>query len=76
MDNYCRLNIANSNLHRANGRLTKANEKLKDKNETIRAENKHYKQLRKVFGRKQTDNLLEQTGKTEQSKKRERFRKN
>ena len=76
MDNYYRLNIANSNLHRANGRLTKANEKLKDKNETLRGENKRYKLLRNVFGRKQTDNLLEQTRETEQSKKRERFRKN
>ncbi len=76
MDNYYRLNITNGNLHRTNERLTRANEKLKDKNETLRAENKDYKLLRKVFGRKQMDNLLEQARETEQSKKRERFRKN
>ena len=76
MDNYYRLNITNGNLHRTNERLTRANEKLKDENETLRAENKDYKLLRKVFGRKQMDNLLEQARETEQSKKRERFRKN
>lgn len=76
MDNYYRLNITNGNLHRTNERLTRANEKLKDENETLRAENKDYKLLRKVFGRKQMDNLLEQALETEQSKKRERFRKN
>lgn len=76
MDNYYRLNITNSNLHRTNERLTRANEKLKDENETLRAENKDYKLLRKVFGRKQIDNLLEQARETEQSKKRERFWKN
>lgn len=76
MDNYYSLNITNSNLHRTNERLTRANEKLKDENETLRAENKDYKLLRKVFGRKQIDNLLEQARETEQSKKRERFWKN
>lgn len=76
MDNYYRLNIMNGNLHRTNEQLTRVNEKLKDENETLRAENKDYKLLRKVFGRKQIDNLLEQARETEQSKKRERFRKN
>lgn len=76
MDNYYRLNITNGNLHRTNERLTRANAKLKDENETLRAENKDYKLLRKVFGRKQIDNLLEQARETEQSKKRERFREN
>ena len=76
MDNYYRLNITNGNLHRINERLTRVNEKLKEENEKLRAENKDYKLLRKVFGRKQMDNLLEQALETEQSKKRERFRKN
>lgn len=76
MDNYYRLNVTNGNLHRTNERLTRANEKLKDENEMLRAENKDYKLLRKIFGRKQIDNLLEQARETEQSKKRERFRKN
>lgn len=76
MDNYYRLNVTNGTLHRTNERLTRVNEKLKDENETLRAENKDYKLLRKMFGRKQMDNLLEQARETEQSKKRERFRKN
>ena len=76
MDNYYRLNITNGNLHRTNERLTRANEKLKDENDTLRAENKEYKLLRKVFGRKQIDSLIEQARETEQSKKRDRFRKN
>lgn len=76
MDNYYRLNITNDNLYRANERLTKLNKKLKNENETLRAENKDYKLLRKVFGSRQIDNLLEQARETQQSKKRERFRKN
>lgn len=76
MDNYYRLNITNSNLYRANERLTKVNEKLKSENETLRSENKDYKLLRKAFGSKQIDNLLEQARETQQSKKRERFRNN
>lgn len=76
MDNYYRLNITNGNLYRANERLTKANEKLKNENETLRSENKDYKLLRRVFGSRQIDNLLEQARAAQQSKKRERFRKN
>ena len=77
MDNYYRLNITNGNLHRANKRLTKVNEKLKDENETLRAENKDYKLLRKVFGSKQIDNLMEQAREAQQFKQRgKRFRNN
>ncbi len=39
---------------------TKINSKLKSKNETLRSEVKDYKLLRKVFGHKQIDELLEQ----------------
>ena len=59
-DSYYRLNITNSNLHRENERLTKTNEKLAGENENLRAENKNYKLLKKAFGSKQMDNLLEQ----------------
>lgn len=76
MDNYYRLNITNGNLYRDNERLTKANEKLKSENEMLRSENKDYKLLRKVFGSRQIDNLLEQARATQQSKKRKHFRKN
>lgn len=76
-DNYYRLNITNSNLHRENERLTKTNEKLAGENENLRAENKDYKLLKKAFGSKQMDSLLEQAKAAQQSKQRgKRFRNN
>ena len=55
-----RLNIANGNLYRENEMLSKINSKLKSENENLRSEVKDYKLLRKVFGHKQIDELLEQ----------------
>lgn len=55
-----RLNITNGNLYRENEMLSKINSKLKSENENLRSEVKDYKLLRKVFGHKQIDNLLEQ----------------
>ncbi len=69
LDNYHRLNATNGNLHRENERLTKRNEILLGENENLRAEVKDYKLLRKVFGSKQIDNLLEQA-KSKQREKR------
>ena len=72
VDNYQRLNITNGRLYRENEKLVKVNEKLVGENESLRAENKDYKLLRKVFGSKQMDSLLEQA---RQSKQRDtRFR--
>lgn len=72
IDDYHRLNVTNANLYRENERLSKVNEKLADENENLLAENKDYKLLRKVFGNKQIDSLLEQA---RQSKQRDiRFR--
>lgn len=59
-DNYYRLNFTNANLYRENEMQTKINSKLKSKNETLRSEVKDYKLLRKGFGHKQIDELLEQ----------------
>jgi len=59
-DNYHRLNITNGNLYRDNEMLSKINSKLKSENENLRSEVKDYKLLRKVFGHKQIDELLEQ----------------
>lgn len=59
LDSYHRLNITNGNLYRANEKLSKVNEKLSRENENLRAENRDYKLLRKVFGHKQIDDLLE-----------------
>lgn len=59
IDSYNKLNITNGNLYRTNERLTKINERLKTENETLKSENKEYRLLRKVFGHKQIDELLE-----------------
>ena len=59
-DSYHRLNITNGNLYRENEMLSKINSKLKSENENLRSEVKDYKLLRKVFGHKQIDELLEQ----------------
>ena len=60
VDSYHRLNITNGNLYRENETLPKINSKLKSENENLRSEVKDYKLLRKVFGHKQIDELLEQ----------------
>ena len=60
LDSYHRLNITNGSLYRENEMLSKINSKLKNENENLHAEVKDYKLLRKVFGHKQTNELLEQ----------------
>ena len=72
LDNYHRLNATNGKLFRENERLSKTNERLTHENEALRAENRDYKLLRKVFGSRQIDDLIEQA---RQSKQRgSRFR--
>ena len=74
LDNYHRLNTDNGRLYRENEKLGKLNDRLKDENENLRSEIKDYKLLRKVFGSRQIDSLLEQA---RQSKQRgTRFRNN
>ena len=74
-DSYHRLNITNGNLYRENEMLSKINSKLKSENENLRSEVKDYKLLRKVFGNKQIDDLLERARSEKRSKQRgERFR--
>jgi cell division protein FtsB len=60
LDDYWRLNVTNGQLYRDNERLPKTHDRLKEENESLRAENKDYKLLRKVFGGRQIDTLLEQ----------------
>lgn len=76
LDSYHRLNVANGNLYRENEKLTKINNKLTHENENLRAQNKEYKLLRKVFGSKQIDGLLERARSEKQSKQREKRSKN
>jgi len=75
-DSYYRLNATNSNLHCENERLRKTNEKLAVENENLRVENKDYKLLRKAFGSKQIDHLLEQAKTVQQFKQRGKFFRN
>ena len=59
-DNYHRLNLTNKKLYQDNQRLEKINGRLTEENKILKSENKDYSLLRKVFGRKQIDDLLEQ----------------
>lgn len=60
LDSYHRLNMTNKNLYRENQYLSKDNEKLYGENTKLKEQNKDYCLLRKVFGDKHIDNLLEQ----------------
>jgi hypothetical protein len=53
--------------------LEKVNERLTEENKILKAENKDYSLLRKVFGRKQIDDLLEQA-RTVKGRKRDNTR--
>lgn len=74
-DAYHRLNITNANLYRENEKLSKVNDKLSAENKELKKQNKDYSLLRKVFGNKQIDDLLERARSEKQSKQRgSRFR--
>lgn len=75
-DNYHRLNVTNANLYRENETLSKINDCLKGENDNLRSENRDYKLLRKVFGSKQIDSLLEQARQSKQHDKRFRNTQN
>ena len=72
-DNYHRLNLTNKKLYQDNQRLEKINGRLTEENKILKAENKDYSLLRKVFGRKQIDDLLEQA-RTIKGRKRDNTR--
>jgi len=74
LDSYHRLNATNASLYRENQVLSRKNSSLNAENAELREQNRDYKLLRKVFGNKQIDGLLEQA---KQSKQRDkRFRNN
>lgn len=74
IDDYQRLNQTNASLYRSNEKLKNHNRQLTSDNNRLREEIKDYKLLRKVFGSRQIDSLLEQA---RQSKQRgTRFRNN
>ena len=65
-DNYHRLNTTNKTLYKNNERLMFHNKQLTADNNRLREEIKDYKLLRKVFGHKQIDSLLEQARQSKQ----------
>ncbi len=75
-DSYHRLNAANANLYRENQVLSKKNDSLNAGNAELKKQNGDYKLLRKVFGDKQIDGLLEQAKQSKQRNKRFRNNKN
>ena len=70
MDSYYRLNVTNANLYHENEKLSRINDHLKGENDSLRSENRDYTLLRKVFGSKQIDALLEQARQSKQRDKR------
>lgn len=60
LNDELKANVTNANLYRENEKLSKINGKLAEENTRLRAENKDYSLLRRAFGHKQIDSLLEQ----------------
>lgn len=76
IDDYQRLNQTNASLYRSNERLKSQNKQLTADNNRLREEAKDYKLLRKVFGSKQIDSLLEQVRQSKQRGTRFRNKEN
>lgn len=76
IDDYQRLNQTNASLYRSNEKLKNHNKQLTSDNNRLREEIKDYKLLRKVFGSKQIDSLLEQARQSKQRDKRFRDNQN
>lgn len=76
IDDYQRLNQTNASLYRSNEKLKNLNKQLTSDNNRLREEIKDYKLLRKVFGSKQIDGLLEQARQSKQRGTRFRNKEN
>lgn len=76
IDDYQRLNQTNASLYRSNERLKSQNKQLNADNNRLREEIKDYKLLRKVFGSRQIDSLLEQARQSKQRGTRFRNKEN
>lgn len=76
IDDYQRLNQANASLYRSNEKLKNHNKQLISDNNRLREEIKDYKLLRKEFGSKQIDSLLEQARQSKQRGTRFRNKEN
>ena len=76
IDDYQRLNQTNASLYHSNERLKSQNKQLTADNNRLREEIKDYKLLRKVFGSRQIDSLLEQARQSKQRGTRFRNKEN
>ena len=76
IDDYQRPNQTNASLYRSNERLKSQNRQLTSDNNRLREEIKDYKLLRKVFGSKQINSLLEQARQSKQRGTRFRNKEN
>ena len=76
IDDYQRFNQTNASLYRSNEKLKNHNKQLTSDNNRLREEIKDYKLLRKVFGSKQIDSLLEQARQSKQRGTRFRNKEN
>ena len=76
IDDYQRLNQTNASLYRSNEKLKNHNKQLTSDNNRLREEIKDYTLLRKVFGSKQIDSLLEQARQSKQRGTRFRNKEN
>lgn len=76
VDDYQRLNQTNASLYRSNERLKEQNKQLTADNNHLWEEIKDYKLLRKVFGNRQIDSLLEQARQSKQRGTRFRNKEN
>jgi len=75
-DDYHRLNQYNGNLHKENENLRSDNEYLTAYNNQLKEKVKDYVLLRKVFGNKQIDDLLEKARAMQLAKQRDTRNKN
>jgi cell division protein FtsB len=75
-DSYHRLNATNASLYRENQVLSRKNSSLNAENAELKEQNRDYKLLRKVFGSRQIDSLLEQAKQSKQRDKRFRNKEN
>ena len=76
IDDYQRLNQTNASLYRSNEKLKNHNKQLISDNNRLREEVKDYKLLRKVFGSRQIDSLLERARRSTQRGTRFRNKEN
>ena len=73
-DNYIRVKQDNGKLYRENQNLIDSTDRLREENYALREQNKDYTLLRKVFGSKQIDDLIERAKEAQQVQKRQRQR--